>query len=53
MSCKNLTGKNPFHLVYVQEAMIPMEDIIPILSIDAIIEMTDVGIVEERLSQLI
>ena len=32
-NCKKLTRQNPFHLVHGQEAVIPMEYIVPILRI--------------------
>ena len=53
MTCKKLTGLTPFPRVYGQEVVMPMEYIVPILRISMITEMTDVGTVEERLSQLI
>ena len=40
-------------MVYVQEVMIPMEYIVPILRIVAIKNMKDVATVEERPSQMI
>ena len=53
ITCKNLTGQTPFRLVYGQEAFIPLEYIVPSLKIVVIIEMTNVGTIEERLSQLV
>ena len=52
-TCKKLTGQNPFRLIYGQEVIMPLEYIVPSLRIDVIIEMTDVGTIEERLLQLV
>ena len=52
MTCKKLTGQTPFKLVYGQEVVMPMEYIVPSLRVVAIMEMTDVDAVEERLLQL-
>ena len=43
-------GKNPIRLVYGQEVVMPMEYIVPSLRIDAFLEMTDVGAIEEIMS---
>jgi transposase InsO family protein len=45
-----LTGQTPFRLVYGQEAVMPMEFILPILCIAAITELSDMGTIEERLA---
>ena len=45
-TCKNLLGQTPFRLVYGQEVVMPMEYIVPSLRVVAIIEMTDVDVVE-------
>ena len=42
MTCKKLTGHTPFHLVYGQEVLMPMEYIVPSLRIRTITEMRDV-----------
>ena len=49
-TCKNLTGHTPFRLVYGQEAMMPMEYIVPTLRIAAFTNMADPDIMEERMS---
>ena len=41
---KQLTGHTPFKLVYVQEAVMPMEYIVPNLRIAAATSMADAGI---------
>jgi hypothetical protein len=46
-----LTGKTPFWLVYGQEAVMPMEFILPSLHIATITELSDIGSIEERLAQ--
>ena len=51
MTCKKLTGQTPFRLVYGVEAVIPMEYIVPILRIAALIGMMDRGALEGRLVQ--
>ena len=52
-TCKKITGHTPFNLVYGQEAVTPMEYILPSLRIAQITEMTDTDTVEERLAQLL
>ena len=52
MTCKKLTGKTPFRLVYGMEVVMPMEYILPSLRIVALPEMADHGALEERLVQL-
>jgi hypothetical protein len=47
-----LTGHTPFKLVYGQEAMVPLEFLVPILRVAAITHMTEQGAVQERLNQL-
>jgi hypothetical protein len=49
---KNLTGQTPFILVYGQEAVVPLEFMVPILCIATITNMTERDVVKERLSQL-
>lgn len=51
-TCKNLTGKTPFKLVYGVEAMMPMEYIVPSMRIAALLGMVYRGSLEERLAQL-
>ena len=52
-TCKNLTGHTPFRLVYGQEAVMPMEYIIPSLQISAFTDMDDPAIIIERLKQIL
>jgi hypothetical protein len=52
-TCKNLTMQTPFKLVYVPEAVVPMEYLVPSLRIVASIDMDDTGVVQERLAQLV
>ena len=47
---KILIGQTPFKLAYGQEAVIPMEYIVPSLWIVAATGMSDKGVVEERLT---
>jgi hypothetical protein len=51
-TCKNLTQKTPFRLVYGQEAVVPLEFLVPSMRIASITNMTERGVVQERLSQL-
>jgi hypothetical protein len=46
---KKLTGQTPFWLVYGQEAIMPMEFILPILRIATINDLFDTGAIEEIL----
>jgi hypothetical protein len=48
-----LIGKTPFRLVYGQEAIIPMDFIVLSLHIATIIDLLDLGPIQERLSQLV
>jgi hypothetical protein len=50
---KKLTGHTPFKLVYGQEAVVPLEVLIPSLRIAAITQMTERGTIQERLNQLL
>jgi len=52
-TCKNLTGHTPFRLVYGQEAVVPMEFIVPSLRIVAFIDMDDYVAEAEHMSQLL
>jgi hypothetical protein len=47
---KNLTGQTPFRLVLGQEAVIPMEFILPILCVAMIIDLSDLDTINEILS---
>jgi transposase InsO family protein len=51
-TCKKLIGQTPFRLVYGQEAVMPMDFIVPSLCIVVMTELMDSDVVEERLSQL-
>ena len=53
MTCKKLTGHTPFHLVYGKEVVMSMEYSVSSIIIVAITEMTNVGVVEEILLQLV
>ena len=48
-----MTGHTPFRLVYGQEAVMPMEYIIPSLKISAFTEMDDSAIIKERLENIL
>ena len=52
-TCKMLKGQTAYRLVYGQEVVLPMENIVPCLQIVVITKMTNVGTVEERLLQLV
>jgi hypothetical protein len=51
-TCKQLIRNTPFRLVYGQEAMVPLEFLVPSLRVAAIIDMTERGVVQERIIQL-
>lgn len=51
-TCKKLTGKTPFRLVYGVEAIILMEYIVPSLCITSLTSMVDREALEERIKQL-
>jgi len=40
-TCKKLTGNTPFRLVYGQEAMMPLEYVVPSLRVIAFTDMTN------------
>jgi transposase InsO family protein len=42
-TCKKLTGKMPFRLVYGHEAMVPLEFLVPSMRIATITNMTERG----------
>lgn len=50
ITSKKLTGKIPFRLIYEQEAVIPMEYIVPSLRIATVTEMEDCDVIEECLA---
>jgi transposase InsO family protein len=50
---KKLIGKTPFRLVYGQEAVVPLDYLLPILHIASITDMTENGTMQERLTQLV
>ena len=52
-TCKKLTGHTPFRLVYGQEAVMPMEYIVPSLRISAFTEMDDPNIITERMTKIL
>ena len=52
-TCKKLTGQTPFKLAYGQEAVMPMEYIVPSLKITVLIDLADEETVEERLLHLV
>jgi hypothetical protein len=51
-TCKKITGKTPFKLVYGQEEVVPLEYLIPSLCIATITNMTKRGTTQDILSQL-
>ena len=52
-TCKKLTRHTPFSLVYGQEAVMPMEYIIPSFRVAQITGIADTYTMNERLAQLI
>jgi hypothetical protein len=52
-TCKTLTCHTPFKLVYGQEAIVPLEFLIPSLHVAAITHMIERGTIQERLNQLL
>ena len=52
-TCKKLIGQTPFKLAYGQEAIMPMEYVVPSLRIVALIDMADEETVNERLLHLV
>jgi hypothetical protein len=49
---KKLAGQTPFKLVYWQEAIVPLQFLVPSLHVVAITNMTERGTMKERLNQL-
>ena len=52
-TCKKLIGQTPFKLAYGQEAIMPMEYIIPSLKIATLTKLVDEETIEERLLHLV
>ena len=52
-TCNILTGKTSFKLVYVQEAVMPMEYIVPSLCIAVVMGLDNEVALEERVEQLV
>jgi len=52
-TCKKLTGHTPFQLVYGQEAVMPLEYIVPSPRVVVFIDMTNPDMVQERLAHII
>ena len=52
-TCKKLTGKTPFRMVYGQEEIMPMEYIVPSLHITTFNNISKPYIMEEWLAQLV
>jgi len=50
---KKLADLTPFRLAYGQEAIIPMEFLVPSLCIVVMVDLTASNALEERLSQLL
>ena len=48
-----MTGHTPFKLVYGQEAVVPLEFLVPSLRIEAITQMTEQITIQERLNKLL
>jgi hypothetical protein len=48
-----LTGHTPFKIVYGQEAIVPLEFLVPSLRVTTITEMTEQGVVQEIMNQLL
>jgi hypothetical protein len=47
-----MTGQTPFNLVYGQEAVVPLEFLVPSLRVATITKITERGAVKESLNQL-
>ena len=52
-NCKKLTMQTLFKLVYGLEVVVPMEYLVPGLRIVSFTDMDGIGIVQERLAQLV
>jgi hypothetical protein len=51
-TCNKLIGQTPFRLVYGEEEIVPLEFMVPTLCVATITNMTEIGVVKERLNQL-
>jgi hypothetical protein len=51
-TCKKLKRQTPFRLVYGQEAVVPLEFLVPSLRVTTITNTTKRGVLQERPSQL-
>jgi hypothetical protein len=51
-TCKKMTWQTPFRLVYGQDAMVPLEFLVPSLCVATITNMKEKGVVQERLSHM-
>jgi hypothetical protein len=51
-TCKKLTGKTTFRLVYGKEEIVTLEFMVPSLHVETITNMTERGTVQEMLNQL-
>jgi len=49
---KKLTGQIPSILVYGHEALVPLEFMVPILRVTTITNMIEIGVVKDKLNQL-
>jgi len=52
-TCKKLTRQTPFRLVYGQEAVMPLEYVVPSLRVVAFTDMVDPDAIQERLTTII
>jgi transposase InsO family protein len=52
-TCKKLTMQTPVKLVYGIETVVPMEHLVPRLIIASFTDMDDIGVVQDRLAQLV
>ena len=52
-TCKKLIGHTPFRLAYGQEAIMPMEYIVPSLRVAVVTNMVDEDTLKERLLHLL
>jgi hypothetical protein len=52
-TCKKLTMQTSFKLVYGLEVVVPIEYLVPRLIIASFKDMDDIGVVQERLAQLV
>jgi hypothetical protein len=52
-TCKKLTTQTHFKLVYGQEAVVPMEYLVPSLIIATFMGMDDIDVVQDKIVKLI